>query len=1705
VKLAHAAPSRIFCPLAAVAIAAAALASGPFQAIAQSQSGFTYNGMDLISYSQSEYLSSNEAAQTIRATGANYTAVMATWYVQTYTSTTIAPDSSTPSDAAIVAAIQSLQAQGITVTLKPHVDSVDGIWRGDFTWPSSATTTAAQQAWLQAWFTSYESFILHFAKIASDNNVGTLVIGTEFAKLTGNTCAGSCESYWLQYVINPIRAAYPNLTLAYGANATSAGDEFTTVTFWDDIDIIGVDGYFPLTGQQDPSITQLVNAWTIAADNTNHFNPFSALQNLQSAHSTKPLIFTEIGYESTPGTNEQPYNFSVDNGVDDSEQANCYQAFFQVFSGQPWMHGVFWWDWSVSAPNVSTDTGYSPQGKYAGTTILPEWYESTAASFTLAPANSALTVGQGLSASTAINVTPLGGFTGGVTLAATGLPMGVTASFAPNPTTGSSVLTLTASGSAAIGGPVTVTITGTSNALTATTTIALTVRAAQTQTITFANPGAQQQGTQLSLVATASSGLPVSFSSSTTGVCTVSGTTAALSGTGTCTITAAQAGNGVYSAAPSIMQSFLVATLPPVPVPADAEVIMSQVNWLAALGGYVQTSNNSTGGSFGVNAHGEIAVADTDNLNLIDTRTGALTKLGAWAGISAAAVDGNNNIYVGSLYGSPEIVVKLPYVGGTANGGYAAFTAPTTGLAACTPSSTTECAVTPAGAVYPDAMAFDAKGDLFWITSSTGGTGGNGIWECSAACLGGSGSPVQLCEEPTAGTPPSTSSGQLLAGSLAIDSAGNLFFTDSSTYVNTGTFAYTSFYSNLNELPVAAGVGYGGKTTGYSASPTALYTLTPSSIGAYDNDVDAVAVLRNTTSGDTVYFADQSDGVFAFPDTSTGIPTANGQPTALYAVSTQGAKVMTVDGTGNLYIAVSSAVINTSYADTVAQLTLDNVTVPASPIGSPVSPSSTLNPVSVVLNDTACSGNPAPAVSFVAGVSTTASATLATAGSCASTLNGGSTFAASVSFTPEAGGTDSISLTGTDQSNNTGTVTVSGTGAGFTLSVANSSLSVTQGGSNTDIITVTDVGGFAGSVTLAATGLPSGVTASFAAGTVAGTQVMTLTAASTATLGGPVTVTITGTSGAVTATTTVALTVNPPPSFTLSAQSGSVSVAQGSTATDTITVTPANGFSGGVTLTATGLPSGVTASFSPNPTTTGTSVLTLTATGTAATGGPVTVTITGTSGSLTETATIALTVDVAPGFTLSPSPASVTVLQGGTATSTITIAGTGGFAGAVTLAATGLPTGVTASFAAGTAGTQVLTLTAASAATIGGPVTATITGTSGSLTASTTIAVTVNAPPSFTLSAQTPSLTMAQGGTVTDTITVTPAGGFSGSVTLAASGLPIGVTATFAPGSGNTQVMTLTALSSAEIGMLPVTISGTSGSLTASTTVQLTVAVPPSFSLSASPGSLSIAQGTSGTSTITITDVGGFVFSATLSATGLPSGVTASFSTNPTTTSSVMTLTASGTATPIGPVPVTITGMSGNLPEQTTIQLTVTGSPSFAISGPSGAISIQPGATTGNTVSLSVAGSNGFSGAVNLTCAVTPAAASEPPTCSLSPASVTVSGNTAQVSTLTVTTTAASKAANDTQKLFWPSAGGTALALVLFFGVPRRRRNWLAMVALLALSISLAAIGCGGGGSGGGGGGGGNAGTTPGSYTITVTGSSSAGSGTAATIGLTVQ
>ena len=418
-------------------------------------------------------------------------------------------------------------------------------------------------------------------------------------------------------------------------------------------------------------------------------------------------------------------------------------------------------------------------------------------------------------------------------------------------------------------------------------------------------------------------------------------------------------------------------------------------------------------------------------------------------------------------------------------------------------------------------------------------------------------------------------------------------------------------------------------------------------------------------------------------------------------------------------------------------------------------------------------------------------------------------------------------------------------------------------------------------------------------------------------------------------------------SFTLKPSVAATSVELASSSTDTITVTDVSPFSGAVAFSASGLPSGVAASFSP-VSSTSSSVLTFTA-GSAATIGSSTITITGTSGGLTATTTITLTVTGAGSFTLKPSAAAVAVAQGSSLTDTITVTDVGGFAGSVTLAASGLPSGMTASFGTNpTAGSSLLTLTSSCTSTVGTS-TITITGASGGLTATTTIALTVAAPAQgFTIVPSTTTLDLIQGKTATDTITPTVGGCFTGSMTYSESGLPAGVTATFAPNpTTGSSVLTFTASATATVGTSTVTIAGASGSLTASTTIALTVSSSGtgSFTLTPSARALTIALNAGGTDTINVTDVGGFTGPVTLTASGMPSGVTAAFGTNPTTGSSLLTLTASSSAT-TGAATITIQGTStgtssGTLSATTTIALTVSATPSLQIAWVSPAAGIS--------------------------------------------------------------------------------------------------------------------------------------------------------------------
>jgi len=495
------------------------------------------------------------------------------------------------------------------------------------------------------------------------------------------------------------------------------------------------------------------------------------------------------------------------------------------------------------------------------------------------------------------------------------------------------------------------------------------------------------------------------------------------------------------------------------------------------------------------------------------------------------------------------------------------------------------------------------------------------------------------------------------------------------------------------------------------------------------------------------------------------------------------------------------------------------------------------------------------------------------------------------------------------------------TSPGFTVSAT--ATTVMQGTSVGSSVTIGAFNGFDSAVALTVSGLPAGVTASFSPTSVTGSggSTLTFTATNTATVGA-VTITVTGTSGSTVETAKVTFTVTARPEFTITVSPTTLSLPPNTNPTVTLTVTYVGNLTGSVSLSASGLPSGVSANFAPSSlNASGASTVNFTSQASTPTG-TYSVLLTGTDGTLVHSATLALTIP-GTGFTLAPSASTLAIIQGKTATDTITVTDVGGFTGSVTLAASGLPSGVTGAWGTNpTAGSSVLTLTATSTATTGA-FTVTITGTSGSTTATTTFTLDVNLATGFTLAASAPTLSITQGKTATDTITVTDVGGFTGSVTLTATNLPSGVTVAYGTNPTNaTSVLTFTATSTATVGAATVTITGTSGSTKATITIALTVNPSSGFTLAPSPATLSITQGKTATDTITVTDVNGFTGSVTLAATGLPSGVTVAYGANPTTSTSVLTFTASATAT-AGTATVTITGTSGSTTATTTIALTV--------------------------------------------------------------------------------------------------------------------------------------------------------------------------------------
>lgn len=229
--------------------------------------------------------------------------------------------------------------KNIKVMLKPQI----WVWGGEYT---GYIEMNSEENW-KTLEDSYEKFILLYAKAAQSINADILCIGTELEKFVANR-----PDYW-KSLIKKIKKVYKG-KLTYAAN----WDEFKRVNFWNQLDYIGVDAYFPLCESKSPTIQELEIGWKPHKDE---------IQKIQSRYQ-KPVLFTEFGYRSVDFTGKEPWDSKrVEGSINLSAQANGLQAIYNQFWKEDWFAGGFLWKWFHRHERVGGENNnrFTPQNKPA--------------------------------------------------------------------------------------------------------------------------------------------------------------------------------------------------------------------------------------------------------------------------------------------------------------------------------------------------------------------------------------------------------------------------------------------------------------------------------------------------------------------------------------------------------------------------------------------------------------------------------------------------------------------------------------------------------------------------------------------------------------------------------------------------------------------------------------------------------------------------------------------------------------------------------------------------------------------------------------------------------------------------------------------------------------------------------------------------------------------------------------------------------------------------------------------------------------------------------------------------------------------------------------------------------------------------------------------------------------------------------------------
>ena len=254
--------------------------------------------------------------------------------------------------AATIKAIQIAKEEGMRVVLKPH------LWLANRPENKNYWTGIVKfddEGWKE-YLARYRNMVLELATMASKGGADILVIGTEIKSTTKN------HPNYMKKLIAEVRMIYEG-EVTYAANH----DEFQRITFWGDLDYIGIDAYFQLTDLENPTVPEIIESWQWAKDE---------ISETVKANPGKRVLFLEAGYKPKPFALKAPWEWRAEGAENQEIQANGYEALFEVFWKEEWFAGVYWWKYFSDLDATEGEAGreqFNPHKKKAEE-VLRKYY-----------------------------------------------------------------------------------------------------------------------------------------------------------------------------------------------------------------------------------------------------------------------------------------------------------------------------------------------------------------------------------------------------------------------------------------------------------------------------------------------------------------------------------------------------------------------------------------------------------------------------------------------------------------------------------------------------------------------------------------------------------------------------------------------------------------------------------------------------------------------------------------------------------------------------------------------------------------------------------------------------------------------------------------------------------------------------------------------------------------------------------------------------------------------------------------------------------------------------------------------------------------------------------------------------------------------------------------------------------------------------------